>query len=101
MLYLSFSSVIDQSLRKFRRAGHALSYLSMKTDIPFRRINSLNARRTVKLAKQLGWDPAVNWRDYPCKWHLRPAHRQDTCLCETRCPNTPLPKVNENGTINE
>ena len=87
MLYLSFSSVIDQSLRKFRHAGHALSYLAMKTDIPFRRINSLNARRTVKLAKQLGWNPDINWRDYPCKWHLRPAHRQDTCLCETGCHN--------------
>lgn len=89
MLYLSYSSVMDQSMRKFRRASHALSYLSMKTTVPHKRISRLNARRTVKLAKQLGWDPAINWRDYPCKWHLRPEYQKDTCYCETGCHNTP------------
>ena len=95
MMYLSYSSVIDQSLRKFKRASHALSFLSLKTTIPFRRIGRLNARQTVKLAKQLGWNPDVNWRDYPCQWHRRPTYDLETCLCEHGHGSTPKGESDE------
>lgn len=85
MNYLSYSSVSNQSPRKFKQTSHALSFLSLKTVVPHRRIDRLNARQIVKLAKQSGWNPNVNWRNYPCQWHKRPSHNQPTCCCEPKC----------------
>lgn len=72
---LSYFGVIDQSLRRFKRASHALSFLCMKTTVPFKRFKRHSARKCVKLAKQMGWDPNKDWRDYPSRWQERPQYK--------------------------
>lgn len=65
---LSYYGAIDQNIRKFRQVSHALSFLCMKTTFPHCKMKSLSARKCVKLAKSLGWDPK--------KYHVG----QDDCL---------------------
>ena len=74
---LSYYGAIDQNIRKFRQVSHALSFLCMKTTFPHCKMKSLSARKCVKLAKSLGWDPKRNWREYPDKWQLRPEYAKD------------------------
>lgn len=68
---LSYYGAIDQNIRKFRQVSHALSFLCMKTTFPHCKMKSLSARKCVKLAKSLGWDPKRNWREYPDQWQNR------------------------------
>lgn len=83
---LSYYGAIDQNIRKFRQVSHALSFLCMKTTFPHCKMKSLSARKCVKLAKSLGWDPKRNWREYPDKWQLRPEYAKD--------PLTAVMKIN-------
>lgn len=85
MKTFAYYSSMEQSLRKFRQASHTLSFLSMKTDIPFNRLKNLSLKNAIKLAKKNGFNYDINWREYPCQWHKRLNYRLDTCLCEQPC----------------
>ncbi|UQT03026.1 hypothetical protein TOTORO_01630 [Serratia phage vB_SmaS-Totoro] len=88
MRTISYYSAMDQSPAKFKRASHTLSFLSFKTTVPFRIINRLTLKNAIKLAKKEGYNPDKDWREYPCKWHLRPDYELEQCACEPPCKGT-------------
>lgn len=61
----SFYSAMDQSTRKSEQASHSVLYLEFKTNVSRSKMDKLNLRQCVSLAKKLGWIENKDWRTMP------------------------------------
>lgn len=59
---LALFSSMEQSRRKSKQAGHCVSFLYWKTDVPYKKLKNWSLRQCIKQAKKLGWNPNEDWR---------------------------------------
>jgi hypothetical protein len=61
----AFFTAHAQSPRKQRQALEVTAYFAHRTPYHHNQLKNYSLRRTLKLAKQLGWDASVSFRSQP------------------------------------